>query len=76
MLGSADATGVPATDGPAYFTDQSAPQLLPNVTLGSTHNTLTPVGLDDDVLLDDLWSMMDWNVGFSSMDPSSIMPGI
>ncbi|KAH6639219.1 hypothetical protein C7974DRAFT_388043 [Boeremia exigua] len=38
---------------------------------------LTPEGWDHEISLDDLWSMMDWNVGFPSTDPAlTIMPGL
>lgn len=45
----------------------SAVGLMMDPTLGSPTN----LGLNDDILLDDLWSMMDWNVGFPSMDLAS-----
>ena len=44
-----------------------------NVTVGAFNSTipaLTPAAWDNEFLLDDLWSVMDWNVGFPSLDPS------
>lgn len=45
--------------------------------LDPLQDTLTPEGWDHDLSLDDLWSMMDWNVGFPSMEPTSTtLPGL
>lgn len=52
----------------------------PNALIGAFDSTipaLTPAGWENELLLDDLWSAMDWNVGFPPMDASSaILPDI
>jgi hypothetical protein len=56
--------------------DQSSmsPESLPAVpaaiaALDPLQDTLTPVDWDPELSLDDLWSMMDWNVGFPEANP-------
>ncbi|KAF9690670.1 hypothetical protein EKO04_011461 [Ascochyta lentis] len=58
-----------ATSNPLHDADQSVNSVLPQ------QDVFGPVEWNDDILLDDLWSMMDWNVGFPSMDLTTT-PGL
>ena len=69
-------TGVPLPSNNDAFTapgDVAQQDVLfdsPNVTIGAFDSTIpafTPAAWDN-AFLDDLWSVMDWNVGFPSMD--------
>jgi hypothetical protein len=40
----------------------------PICAFDSNMPALTPDSWDNELLLDDIWSVMDWNVGFPSMD--------
>lgn len=60
-----------AAINPPYFTDQSASSFAATSNLGSTQEAFGAIDWDNYASLDDLWSMMDWNVGFSTMDPTS-----
>jgi hypothetical protein len=74
--GQADANDVPYTTAanPPNPTNHLA-SFVPNTSiLDPTLDTLTPISWDNNMSLDDIWSMMDWNVGFLSMDPTSSMP--
>ena len=42
--------------------DQS--QSISHSVTNSNQDGLTPAAWENDLLLDDIWSMMDWNVGF------------
>lgn len=56
---------------PGEMTQQEIPFESPNTPFGafnSTIPTLAPAAWDNEFLLNDLWSVMDWNVGFSSID--------
>ncbi|KAF2623143.1 hypothetical protein BU25DRAFT_478739 [Macroventuria anomochaeta] len=60
-----------AMSSPSNPTTQPAVSLEATSALDPMQDALNTVGWDHDLSLDDLWSMMDWNVGFSSMDPIS-----
>lgn len=60
-----------AVINPPYFTDQSTTSFAAASTLDSTQDVFAPISWDNYASLNDLWSMMDWNVGFSSIDPMS-----
>ncbi|KZM20779.1 DNA binding [Ascochyta rabiei] len=64
-----------ATANPSHDADQSANSIAALSTTHPEQEVFAPVGWNDDILLDDLWSMMDWNVGFPSMDLTST-PGL
>lgn len=55
------------------LTQQEIPFESPNAPIDAFDSTipaLTPAAWDN-AFLDDLWSVMDWNVGFASMDVGS-----
>jgi hypothetical protein len=47
--------------------------VLKNAALTSAEELFAPVGWENEVL-DDLWSVMDWNVGFPNSDSTSFVP--
>lgn len=57
-------------DGQPSMSSVSLPEVPAGVSaLDPLQDTLTPVGWDPELSLDDLWSMMDWNVGFPEANP-------
>lgn len=57
-------------DGQLSMGSVSLPQVPTGISaLDPLQDTLTPVGWDPELSLDDLWSMMDWNVGFPEANP-------
>ena len=57
-------------DGQPSMSSVSLPEVPAEIAaLDPLQDTLTPVGWDPELSLDDLWSMMDWNVGFPQPNP-------
>lgn len=73
QAGSSD---IPSTvaDTSANHASHSAGLAVSPSALDPALDTLTPHTWGNDLLLDDIWSMMDWEVGFLSMDPNSSTP--
>ena len=71
LAGPPGATSVGTVgDGQPDLSSASLPAVPAGIpALDSLQNTLTPVGWDPELSLDDLWSMMDWNVGFPEANP-------
>lgn len=63
-------TGGNVVDGQPGKSSGSLPEVPAGISvLEPLQDTLTPVGWDPELSLDDLWSMMDWNVGFPEPNP-------
>lgn len=60
-----------AEDNRMDHAEQSAPSFANTAIIDPAQEVFSNIGLSEDILLDDLWSMMDWNVGFPSMDLAS-----
>ena len=74
--GQAGGNDVPltATTNPPNPTNHLTSFVSNTSNMDPTLDTLTPIAWENNTSLDDIWSMMDWNVGFLSMDHTSSMP--
>jgi hypothetical protein len=65
-----------ATEDSLRRTDLSADLPTDNPVVCPAQDAFANITWDDDGLLDDLWSVMDWNVGFPSLDLTSSTPDL